>query len=88
MRKHWKILGAFLLGAYILAYSPFSLKGSCQVWACDVDRIWEYRWAPYGFFPTPYKPASYKNKILSVTFLPLWVLDQKFVHNNPPSPKN
>jgi hypothetical protein len=88
MRKHWKPFSALLIGAYVLAYSPFSLNGSYQVWACDNHRIWEYRWAPYGFFPTPYKKVSYTNKILGITFLPLWILDQKFIHNNPPNPTN
>lgn len=88
MRKHWKIFSALLIAAYISAYAVFSLNGSYQVWACDNTRIWEYRWGPYGFFPKPYKPNSYENYILTVTFLPLWILDYKFIHNNPPKPTN
>jgi hypothetical protein len=88
MRKHWKVFSVSLIIAYILTYAAFSINGGYQPFIVDLNRIWEYRWLPYGFFPTGRQKPQYSNYILVYTFLPLWILDTKYIHNNPPKPTN
>jgi hypothetical protein len=88
MRKHWKTFSATLIVVYILVYGVFSINGSYKPFSGDLNRIWEYRWLPYGFFPTGRQKPTSLNYILVYTFFPLWILDTKYIHNNPPIPAN
>jgi hypothetical protein len=96
VRRCGKIFGGLLL-VYFLLYSMFSIFGRYQPIAVDVNRVMEYAWAPVGFYdpnhawegssyavhhPTE-KTGGWHDSML-ITFFPLWVLDNKFIHKGPP----
>jgi hypothetical protein len=94
--KSFKITGG-LTTVYILIYSTLTLNGSYQPAAYDLRGVMWYEWSPLGFYDSNHPwPNSFAaehakdkktggwNKFMMGTFFPLWILDKKCVHNNPP----
>ena len=91
-----KVVGGVLL-IYVLIYSVLSAFGSYQPKDVDVRGVMSYWWAPVGFNDAKHAWAgsSYAIRHLSEktggwrpimfwTFLPLFYLDNQFIHSGPP----
>jgi hypothetical protein len=82
MQKFLKIVCGILI-CYVLIYLILSSSGSYQVVDSDLNHA-SFGWIPCGFYPPKHQNPNWLNKILFLTFLPLWDLDEKFIHKNPP----
>ena len=99
VRKVGKVIGSLLL-IYMLVYSALSAFGSYQPGAVDLRGVMWYEWAPAGFYDAKHawpmsayavKHPSEKtggwSPLMLWTFIPLWCLDNQFVHKGPPPEK-
>jgi hypothetical protein len=94
VRKLAKIFSG-LLAAYIFIYMMLSSFGSYQPNIIGTFGIEQSLWAPYGFYDATHpwsgslgarlskdKKTGGWNTFMCWTFLPLWVLDTKYIHKN------
>ena len=95
VRRCLKIFGGLVL-VYVLVYSGFSVFGRYQPIMVGTFGVEGFAWAPIGFYdpvhawegssyavhhPTE-KTGGWHDSML-ITFFPLWVLDNKFIHKGP-----
>jgi hypothetical protein len=71
--------------SYFLVYAILSFNGSYQVLLADLDHE-EYGWIPLGFYPPEHQQPNWVNSALFRIYLPLFQLDQIYIHKNPPPP--
>jgi hypothetical protein len=96
VRRCLKIFCGLVI-VYVLAYSGFSVFGRYQPIAVGTFGVEEFAWAPFGFYDLDHawegssyavhhpseKTGGWHDSML-ITFFPLWVLDNKFIHKGPP----
>lgn len=87
-RRATVIFGGLLL-AYLSVYVLLSSWGHYQVIEVDINRVIAYSWAPEVYYvaiqpPTPHhtKRTGGWSAPIFYAFLPLWILDTKYVHED------
>ena len=98
LRRIVKIVGGLVL-VYVLLYTGLSICGRYQPIAVGISHVEKYAWAPYGFYdqdhawegssyavhhPTEKTGGWYRP--IMWTFVPLWILDNQFIHTGPTDP--
>jgi hypothetical protein len=84
-RRKMILLLAVLLTAYVATYSLLSVRGRYEPHAVGVFGIEAYWWAPVGFYNINHRPKEKNlgwNASMCYAFLPLWWLDNTYIHNN------
>jgi hypothetical protein len=72
-----------IVAAYFLIYAVLSLNGSYQVVYSDLRHA-DYGWVPYGFYPPKHQQPNWVNTALFRIYLPIFELDETYIHKNPP----
>jgi hypothetical protein len=76
------LLSSGVLGIYILTYSILSLGGDYEPSMVGTFGVEQYLWAPIGFYNHKHQAGNLGwNNAMCYTFLPLWWLDNSYVHS-------
>jgi hypothetical protein len=97
LRRVGKFTGSLLV-IYMLVYSVLSVFGSYQPAAYDLRGVMWYEWAPAGFYDAkhawpmsayavkhPDEKTGGWSQFMFLTFMPLYYLDNHFIHKGPSS---
>jgi hypothetical protein len=71
------------LAIYVLTYSILSLGGRYEPSIVGTFGVEQYWWAPVGFYNNKHPAGNLGwNNAMCYAFLPLWWLDNSYVHND------
>jgi hypothetical protein len=79
-RYVWVLMLPGLLAIYAGSYLVLSLQGQYVPAGWGLAWVKDYHWAPRGFVSGSY--GTDQNRTPQVIFMPLWVIDKRFLHTS------